>query len=57
MPRYEVTEVIRKYWEVEADSTEQAYYLVMDGHREAILVNEDGECADIIELGETTDIR
>lgn len=57
MPRYEVVEVIRKYWEVEADSTEQAYDLVMDGHREAILVNEDGECADIIELGETTEYR
>ena len=52
MPKYEVTEVIRKYWEVEADFTEQAYDLVMDGHREATLVNEDGECGDIIEIEE-----
>ena len=57
MPRYEVTEVIRKYWEVEADSTEQAYNLVMDGHREADLVNETNECSDIIEIEEATDIR
>jgi hypothetical protein len=55
MANYEVAEIIRKYWQVEADSVEQAYDLVMDGHREAVLVREDGECSYVVEVPEVTD--
>lgn len=54
MPKYEVVEVTRKYWQVEAETKEEAYDLVMDGHREAVLIDEDGECADIVEIEETS---
>lgn len=57
MPKYEVVEVSRKYWEVEANSEQEAYDLAMDGDPAAILVDEDGETESIIEIRETTDIR
>jgi len=55
MPKFEVVEVIRKYWEVEADSTEQAYDLVMDGDPSATLVDEEGSTESVTEIVEATD--
>jgi hypothetical protein len=55
MPKYEIVEVNRKYWEVEADTPEQAYDLVMDGDRSAELVDEDGDTESITEIKETND--
>ena len=57
MPKYEVVEVIRKYWEVEAGSEEEAYDFVMDGGEvegdlSATLVDEDGCTESITEIKE-----
>ena len=52
MPKYEVVEVTRKYWEVEAGCSEEAYDLVMDGDPSAILVDTDGETESITETKE-----
>jgi septum formation topological specificity factor MinE len=62
MPKYEVVEVIRKYWEVEADSVEQAYDLVMDGDEvegelSATLVDEEGSTESVTEIREATEAR
>ena len=69
MPKYEVVEVIRKYWEVEANSGQEAYDLVMDGDPSAKLVDTDGEtedvklllgsqyCSDVTEVVETIQFR
>jgi len=56
MPRYEVVEVIRKYWEVEANSVEEAYDNAIIGQA-GILIKEDGETDSITEIREATDIR
>ena len=56
MPKYEVVEVIRKYWEVEANSVEEAYDNAIIGQA-GILIKEDGETDSITEIRETTDIR
>jgi hypothetical protein len=57
MPKYEVVEVIRKYWEVEADSVEAAYDLVMDGDPSATLVDEEGSTEGVTEVVETIQFR
>jgi hypothetical protein len=57
MPKYEVVEVIRKYWEVEADSVEAAYDLVMDGDPSATLVDEEGSTEAVTEVVETIQFR
>jgi len=49
MPKYEVVEVIRKYWEVEAKTKEEAYDFVMDGDPSAKLMDEDGDTESITE--------
>jgi hypothetical protein len=54
MPKYEVVEVIRRYWEVEADSVEQAYDDAIIGQA-GVLVKEHSDTESIIEYGETTD--
>lgn len=48
MPKYEVVEVIRKYWEVEANSVEEAYDNAIIGQA-GTLIKEDGETESIIE--------
>jgi hypothetical protein len=57
MPKYEVVEVIRKYWEVEADSAEEAYDLVMDGDPSVTLVDEEGSTEGVTEVVETIQFR
>lgn len=57
MAKYEVVEVIRKYWEVEADSAEVAYDLVMDGDPSATLVDEEGSTEAVTEVVETIQFR
>jgi len=57
MPKYEVVEVIRKYWEVEAKTKEEAYDFVMDGDPSAKLMDEDGDTESITEIRETTEVR
>jgi len=57
MPKFEVVEVIRKYWEVEADSVEAAYDLVMDGDPSATLVDEEGSTEAVTEVVETIQFR
>jgi hypothetical protein len=57
MPKYEVVEVIRKYWEVEAKTKEEAYDLVMDGDEvegelSANLVDEEGSTESVTEIKE-----
>ena len=57
MPKYEIVEVIRKYWEVEANSAEEAYDLVMDGDEvegelSATLVDEEGSTESVTEIKE-----
>ena len=50
MPKFEVVEVTRKYWQVEADSKEQAYDLVMDGDPSVTLVDEEGSTEAVTEM-------
>ena len=55
MPKFEVVEVIRKYWEVEANSAEEAYDFVVDEDPSAILVDEEGSTESVTELTKATD--
>jgi len=55
MPKYEVVEVTRKYYEVEANSAEEAYDLVMDGDPSVTLVDEEGSTDSVTEIVEAID--
>lgn len=51
MPKYEVVEVIRNYWEVEANSVEEAYDNAIIGQA-GTLIKEDGETESVTEIKE-----
>ena len=57
MTKYEVVEVTRKYYEVEANSAEEAYDLVMDGDPSVTLVDEEGSTESVTEIVKTIQFR
>jgi hypothetical protein len=52
MPKYEVVEVIRRYYEVEAIGRLTAYDAVIDGDKSTILVDEEISFESAIEIKE-----